>query len=180
MSFPWVSREMHDAVLAERERVIVALRAQIAMLEKRLLDPIPVTVTLPKDFAVIQPAVVQSPTRKKKKKDRGEDSLTAAASHVDLASLDENDTHTLMVIAVGKNGRRAANEFEMRQWVRTLKVEIQAAKAAKRRRESLEQDEPAEKQIELQAGDDLDAPVDDAHIPAHIREQIEAAERGDE
>lgn len=175
MRLPWVSRSTFHLVLEAKNEVIAYQRDQIRELREALVRPVNVTVALPKDFAVLHPAVVTKPSRKKKR-DEGENALVAAAANVDLTTLDENDDRTLMVVAVGKNGRTAHNQYEMRQWVRTLRVEVKAAKAAKRRRESLERDEPETPQLELQAGEDLDSTVD---VPAHIREQIEIAERGE-
>jgi hypothetical protein len=165
----FVSREHHSDVCAGYERVIVALRAQIAMLEKRLEQPIPVTVVLPKDFAVIAPAVVQNQRRKKKQQDA--DVLPAAPTY-NLADLDENDNLTLTTVALAKYGRRHHNAYELSQWVRGIKTEILAAKAAKRRREQQEANEPAPKMEELQA--------DSTVAPAHIVALVEEAERGDE
>lgn len=170
MRLPWVSREMHDAVLAERERVIVALRVQIAMLEKRFERPTAVTVTLPKDFAVLQPALIHKPSRKK----RLDGEVLPAAPNIDLADLDENDEKTLATVAVSKFGRRASNTWELAQWIRGIKIEISAAKAAKRRRKQQEASHPAEEMAELQTG------TEKSVVPAHILEQIADAERGED
>lgn len=175
--FPWVSREMHEAVCAEKDRHIVSLRAQIAGLEKRLAEPIAVTVTLPKDFAVIHPAQISKPGKRKKALDAG--NVLPAAPNIDLAEVDERDEATLAALAVGKLGRRAANGWELSQVIRGIQIEIRAAKAAKRRRLALEREEEPIEEIQLQAGAELDEPVDLSKVPAHILDKVAEAEGGE-
>jgi hypothetical protein len=172
----FVSREMYETVLAERERLIVALRAQIAGLEKRMAEPISVTVALPKDFAIIQPALVSKP---KRKKDLDPNDLLPAAPNIDLADLDERDDATLATVAFAKYGRRPANTWELKQWIRGIQVEVRAAKAARRRKREQERQDPPLEETQLQTGLELDEPIDESKIPAHIRESIAAAERGE-
>lgn len=155
---------MHDAVLAERERVIVALRAQIHSLEMRLDKPIAVNVSLPKDFAVLQPAVVSKP-RKRKQQDPD-----IPAAPFDLSVVDESDDRTIAGLVLAKYGRRASNSYELRQWVNGIKTEIRAAKAQKIRNRLTEPVEEVVAQLEL---DD----VDTANVPPHILEKIAEAER---
>lgn len=173
--FPFVSREHHSAVLLERDRVIVALKETISILERRLLQPVPVTVQLPKDFAVIQPAVVQQPRVKKK---RGE-VIAPSGERIDLADVDENNLQLLGVLAIQKYGRRAHNSYEGSQWIRGMQTEIRAAKSAKRRREAKEKTAPPPEVAQLQEGIELDEDVDESKVPCEVLERIHQAERGE-
>jgi len=173
MRWPWISREHHRDVVDAYRLLVQALHEQIDELEKRLAAPIAVSVTLPKDFAVIQPAIVQKPARKKKQQD-GE--VLPAAPNIDLADVDENDPKTLASLAFAKYNRKPTNTWELNQWIRGIKVEVQAAKAAKRRRMLDEAHEPAIKMEELQTGDEDDAVRPSAETIA----RIEAAERGED
>lgn len=179
MRLPFVSREMHVAVCSEKDRLIAALRDRIDSLERRIDKPIAVTVALPKDFAVLQPALVSRPGKRKKALDDTGDPLPAAPN-IDLADLDENDERTLATVAVAKLGRRAHNAYELKQIIRGIQVEIRAAKASRRRNRQKEEQEPEIQTVELQKGIDLDDPdLDLNKVPTHILEKIAAAEGGE-
>jgi hypothetical protein len=168
---------MHVAVCSEKDRLIAALRDRIDALEKRLSEPIAVTVTLPKDFAVLQPALV-SKTGKRKKGPDGE--VLPPTTHVDLSEVDENNADTLSKLAIAKYGRRASSLFELNQWVRGIQIEVRAAKAARRRKEQKAREEPQSETEELLPRQELDIPVDEDDVPAHIRDLVGKAERGED
>lgn len=174
--FPFVSREHHEAVLHEKEQLVVELRAEVARLEKRLEQPIPVNVTLPKDLFIAQQAIV---TKRKKRRDEA-DAPTQELARVDLANCDENDLKACAVIAVAKNGRKAANQWELQQFIRGVQTEIRAAKADRRRKlqKAQQEEQPAPKIEEFKEGIELDEPVDESAVPAHIRELVARAEGG--
>lgn len=175
MRFPWVSRSTFRAVLEAKNEVIAYQREHIRELREALARPVAVTVTLPKDFAILTPAVVSKPSRKKKR----DDVDAPAAMNLDLSEVDENNLEVLGTIAVAKYGRKAHNKWELKQWIRGIQIEIRAAKADKRRKQQKEQAEPAPEVGELQKGLELDEPIDESAIPAHIRQMVSAAEGGE-
>src|ERR1019366_9247164 len=130
---------MHLAVCSEKDWHIAALRDRIDSLEERLKAPIAVTVTLPKDFAVLQPAVVSN-----KRKAKPQDPDQPAPLTVNYADCDEKDNVQIAALAVAKYGRGPHNTYELNLWVSGIKTEIRAAKSALRRERLKDQEKPAE------------------------------------
>jgi len=166
---PWVSREHHTDVVAAKDRLIASLEAQNAVLAERLAEPVAVTVTLPKDFAVLQPAVVQRPaTRGKKRAD--------AAEPVNYADMDETNHAQLAATVITQLGSRAktANNWERRQILSSLIIQIRAAKAARLR----DQINAEVGWMEGSTAPSAQPPAAAQHqdVPLHIRELIEQAE----
>lgn len=160
--FPWVSREMHAAVVAAKDQYISSLEGQIAALEKRLDSPIAVTVELPKDFAVIQKAVVeQTSCRRKKTAQPGQ------LAPIDYAAVNEKDPLQLATLVNYHLGERAehANRYERRHALQSVLVKIREAREENARKAML-----ARRPQEPEA-------VSDA--PQHIKDLVAAAEKGE-
>jgi hypothetical protein len=158
----WISREHHSEVIAAKDALILALQEQLAR-------TVEVTVTLPKDFAVIQPAVIQKPVARRKK-DRQD-------TPFNYADVDETNANELKALVDFNLGQRAkmANSFERRQALSSVLVQIRAAKEA-RLRERLRSTELTTPVIQAEAPQDED--VDESNVPAHVRALIADAESG--
>lgn len=163
--WPWVSRRVFLAVLEAKNEVIASQREHIKELREILARPVAVTVTLPKDFAVVQPALVSDRSKRAKKKQQD------AIGKIDLAEIDLNDPVQLATLVNYELGERAqsANRWERRQVLRGLLVRIRAAKDEKLRQRSI----AADSKLPASLPDDQAASV-----PQHIREMVESAERG--
>jgi hypothetical protein len=163
LRFPWVSREMHQEVVAAKDQLIASLREQIAALGKRLDAPVAVTVELPKDFAVIQPAVVDAPGRRRKQP-------TSPVSPIDYAEVNENDPVQLQTLVNYHLGERAgkANRWEKRQILDGILVKISAARGDKMRKAMLQ----------ATAARNGETP-DPQNVPQHLVDLIETAAKGE-
>lgn len=162
MRLPWISREHHREVVDAYKLLVDSLRNEIDSLEKRMETPVAVTVELPKDFAVIQPAVVSSPARRKKKDN-------PAVPKLDYAEVDERDVNQLRTLVDFHLGPRAetANRWERRQVLQSVIVQIRAAKDAKLRNGLKASEDP------------LPETQETTNVPQHVKDMIEKAERGE-
>lgn len=159
---PWVSRHDHDAVVAAKDELIAYQRQLISDLREMLARPVAVTVTLPEDFAVIQPAIVRTPRK------REVDQRTAAFQKIDWAEIDEKNPDQLRTAVDFILGPRAkgANRYERRHALNSVLANIQAAREKKLRDRSMALQEPQ------------DSEPDAANVPLHIKQMIENAEKG--
>ena len=167
MRLPWISREMHDAVCSEKDRHIVTLRAQIAGLEKRLAEPIAITVKLPDDFAVAMPMVVRD---KRLRKPQNPENPEAPQEVVDWANVDENDPAQLAKIATLELGG-PTNAYVLAKTIARIKHHIVTAKTQKLIR-ALEKGS-----VGTIISPDTKVVADEVDIPESIRQRIADAER---
>jgi hypothetical protein len=171
MKWPWVSREQYDAVLAAKDAVIHVLEDQNAVLARRLLIPMEVSVTLPEGFAVQMPAVVG-----RRPKQQSQDARQPA-QETDWASIDENDPVALAKEAA-KELRTTVPPHVLARTITQMKMTIRAAKRKKLEATLREgkvgtQTSPSTILTELEAIEE-----GPAYVPQHIRDEIAAAERG--
>lgn len=149
--------------MLERERLVVELRAEVARLDKRLSDPLEVTVQLPENFAVEMPAVV----RKRTKSDVKQEILRPSQDETKWADADENDLPQLAKFAVEELGRSNVPPILLNQTVERIKKRIIMAKTNRTIRS-----------LELGVIDSRIPPTAKVEsIPQDILERIEAAER---
>ena len=159
---------MYEAVCLEKDRTIVALKAEVLTLKSIIDKPVAVTVELPKDFAIAQPAVV---ARKRKQKDASSQfEEMPAAPTLNLADCDENNPEVIARLAVLQYGRKPYNTYELNVWTGGIKTKIRAAKAEREREKRKKQSDP-EQQEEVTLKE-LDDPVDESNVPLHIHELI--------
>lgn len=171
MRLPWVSREMHEAVSHEKDRLIVALQNQINALEKRLMQPVPVTVQLPEDFAVLQPAVVLN---RKKSAPVAASPEQPAPVAIDWANVDPDDNLAIAQIVAQETGGAQINAYGLARIVRQIKSQIRTARIQKAIRQHTPAEIPAPASVEVEKPE-----VATSEVPAHIKRIIEAAERGE-
>lgn len=158
MPWGWISREHHEEVVAGKDALIRSLEVQNVILAARLAEPIAVTVELPEDFAVIQPAFI----RRKRPKPEGE--IPAERAPVDWANVDENDLVRIAELAAAELGS-GATPYAKAQCVGRIRASIRRAKLNRRTHSQasgsvgvIEHPEPT--------------------VPAHVAAMIEEAERG--
>lgn len=147
--WPWVSRGAFEAMLDAKNEVIRYQRERIKELEQRPPAPAAITVQLPPELMVEQPAQV----RRKPREEREE------KPRIDYANLDENDPHTLAYLAKEQLGTRF-NSYQLRQAVHQIRTQIVAARAARERPREVE-------------------PESNEEVPDRIRQMLDAAVRGD-
>ena len=124
MRLPWISREHHEAVTAAKDALIRSLETQNAVLAERLCEPVKVSVELPKDFAVIQPALIRRP-RPQKEPEQADVDFPKTIEQ--WAAIDENDPVALAKLAAHELGPRYT-AFAQGQTVRRLRQSIRDAK----------------------------------------------------
>lgn len=159
MRLPWISREHHQEVLAAKDALILSLEAQNAVLAERLAEPVAVTVQLPENFTMVQPAVV----RHRKKESLSPDSRKDAPE-VDWANVDANNPYLMAQLAAQEFGRMLA-PIELADWTTRVRRQIQAAKEQEIRTPKI----PNVGVLETHA------PA--REVPARVLEAIAAAER---
>ena len=157
MHWPWISREMHEQVVSAKDALIRLLEAQNAVLAVRLEEPIAVTVRLPENFAMVQPAIV----RRKQPQDP---ESPAKRVETDWASVDENDPVQIAEIAAQELGP-GYTPYQLSQCVARIKFHARTAKAERAMR-SQERGTVGVIQSE------------EPHVPERIQKIIEDAERG--
>jgi hypothetical protein len=156
MSLPWISRGHHAEVIAAKDALIRSLEAQIDTLEKKLEQPVKVTVEMPPDFALLQPAIV----RRKRAEASGQAEPSKPAREVDWANVDPSNNYLMAQLAAEEHGRQLG-PVELAEWVQRVHRQIAAAKNQQIRTPKI----PVVGT--LQTGNDA---------PAHIREMVERAE----
>jgi len=160
--WPWISRATHKEVVAAKDEVIAMQRGIIAGLRETLSRPAEITVRLPEDFAVIQPAFVRRPARARAPEQ------TQVLEKIDYASIDTKDVNQLAKAVAFQLGDRAktANRWEKRQALRSVLVQVEAAREQKLR----------DRLKTAQTDESAEIPG----FPQHLKGLIEKAERGEE
>lgn len=122
MRAPWISREHHTEVIAAKDALILSLEAQNAILAERLAEPVAVSVSLPENFAVVQPAVVRH-----KKPHTASPDPRKEVPEVDWANVDPNNSYLMAQLAAQEYGRQLG-PIELSEWVQRVKRQVAAAK----------------------------------------------------
>lgn len=152
--WPWISREHHQAVIAAKDALIRSLETQNAVLAERLAEPIAVSVQMPENFALLQPAIV-----KRKKEAAAGHEAPKEPLEVDWANVDANNPFVMAELAAREFGRMLS-PVELADWTRRVRHQIRAAKDQSVRTPQIPQvGTLATKQV-----------------PAHIAEMIDKAE----
>ena len=149
--FGFISREHHAEVVAAKDALIQSLEAQNAVLAERLAGPVAVTVKLPEDFALVQPALVR------RKRPQDPETPRKDAKEVDWATVDINNPFLMAELAAQEYGRMLS-PVELSDWLIRIRRQIAMAKQ--------------------QGGSIPTMPMSETTtVPAHILEKIAAAER---
>jgi hypothetical protein len=122
VKLPWISREHHLEVVAAKNALILSLEAQNAVLAERLAEPVAVSVKLPENFAMVQPAVVR-----RRKADAPSPDAVKEAPEIDWSTVDPDNAATMAMLAVQEFGRMVG-PVELDQWARRVKLQIAASK----------------------------------------------------
>ena len=122
MKLPWISREHHQEVVVAKDALIASLEVQNAVLAKRLSDPFSVTVQLPENFALVQPAVVR-----RRKENQPSPAARKDVPEVDWANVDANNSFTMAELAAQEFGRMLS-PIELSAWTQRVRRQIAAAK----------------------------------------------------
>ena len=156
MRLPFISREHHAEVVAAKDALIQSLEAQNAVLAERLAEPVAVTVKLPEDFALVQPAAV----RRKRPQDPSQPNPRKEAAEVDWANVDTQN-HFLMAELAAQEYGRMLSPVELADWMTRVRRQVSmATQQAGRTREI-----PTVGTLETKP------------VPEHIRAKIAEAER---
>lgn len=161
MRWPWISREHYEAVTAAKDALIRSLEAQNAVLAERLCEPVKVSVELPKDFAVIQPAFIRRP---RPQKEPDSPSVDFPKTVEQWAAIDENDPVELAKLAAHELGPRYT-AYAQGQTVKRLRQSIRDAKQKVARNRT-------------EQGRVATIVTKTSEVPAEIAADIAAAERG--
>jgi len=165
---PFISREHHESVLKERDRIIAELHAEVARMDKRAETPIAVTVKLPDDFAVLAPAFVRPTRGKRDVKPENSMPLESIKWH----EVNEEDPDAIAKIILAENGGRLLAPQILAQATARVQRRIRQAKVHQTLRQmevgTMDARVPPSVRVEEQ-------PVE---IPDEIRERIEMADRG--
>lgn len=167
MRWPWIGREHHEEVVAAKNAQLRWQQETIAALEARIAAPVEVTVKLPDDFAVIQPAVLR--TR------RTPDSTKPAKpkeNEPDWVNLDENDPAALAKAAAWELGG-PTNPYVLAQTIKQIKTNIVRAKTERNRR-TLESSSVGT----IPSTEPGVSPTQPDYVPAHIQRMIDSAAEG--
>jgi hypothetical protein len=167
MKWPWISREHHAAVVAGKDALIALLEDQNTVLAERLAEPIAVTVTLPEDFAIAQPAQIRRP-RPKDEASPNNSPAGSTPAPISWDSIDENDLVTIAKIAAQELGGNV-NPYVLSRKVESIKSQIRHARRKKN----------AETPTSGRVGT-IAAPTSDAetqYVPSFIRDMIAEAEK---
>jgi hypothetical protein len=152
---PWISREHHRDVIAAKDALIESLQAQNAVLAERLAEPIAVTVEMPENFTLLQPAIVR-----RKKENAPSPEPHREAPEVDWANVDANNPYVMAQLASQEFGRMLG-PIELAEWTQRVRRQIAAAKDQNIRTPKI----PVVGILQTK------------EVPAHIAELIEQAER---
>ena len=157
MRSPWISREHHQEVVAGKDALIASLEVQNAVLAERLAEPIAVTVQMPENFALLQPAIV-----KRKKESMAGPESQKDAPEVDWANVDANNPFVMAELAAKEFGRMLG-PVELAEWTQRVRRQIKMAKDQGIRTPQIPQVGTLETQPK--------------EVPAHILTAIAEAER---
>lgn len=117
-----ISREHHEEVIAAKDALIQSLEAQNAVLAERLAEPVAVSVTMPSDFTLLQPALV-----KRRKPEETAPVSRKDAPEVDWATVDPNNLGLMAQLAAQEYGRMLS-PIELGDWMTRVRRQISAAK----------------------------------------------------
>ena len=162
MLWPWISREHHIAIVAAMNRTIALLEAQNAILAVRLEQPTPVTVKV--EF----PPAGHAPPRRRIPESAD---MTIPKGPVDWAAVDENNPLVMAKLAMEEFGGPVAPHI-LASWKDRVTRNIRDARNEKKRagrREAVSSSTIPPNFLRPEA-----AP----HVPQHILDTIEAAEKG--
>jgi len=163
MRWPWVSREMHLAVIAGKNEVIHTQQRQIASLEEQLKNPAPVNVK------VEMPGPPPISLRRRANKPIDEKKQLPP---IDWENVDPNDNHALARIAAQELGP-GYSPYILSQTIDRIKFTIRQARKLKARRLM----EEGRVGITPEASTpEYDDGAQDA--PEYIRALVDSAERG--
>jgi hypothetical protein len=108
-------------VVAAKDALIASLEAQNAVLAERLAEPVAVSVSLPENFAMVQPAVVRH------RKENAPSPVTRKnAPEVDWANVDPNNPFVMAELAAQEFGRMLG-PIELDQWTHRVRSQISSA-----------------------------------------------------
>ena len=149
--FGLISREHHAEVVAAKDALIRSLEVQNAVLAERLAEPVVVTVKLPEDFAMVQPAVLR------RKRQQDSETPRREVREVDWANVDISNPILMADLASQEFGRMLS-PIELSDWVKRVARQVVIAK---------------------QGGSGIPTmPMSETTaVPPHILEKIAAAER---
>ena len=122
MKLPWISREHHVDVIAAKDALIASLEAQNAVLAERLAEPVAVTVQMPENFALVQPAIVR-----RKKNESPSPAEHKDAPEVDWANVDVGNPFIMAELAAREFGR-LLSPIELSDWSERVRRQVKAAK----------------------------------------------------
>jgi hypothetical protein len=122
VKLPWISREHHLEVVAAKDALILSLEAQNSVLAERLAEPISVSVNLPENFALVQPAVVRN-----RKVNAPSPDAVKETPEIDWSTVDPDNAATMAMLAVQEFGRMVG-PVELDQWSRRVRLQIAASK----------------------------------------------------
>jgi hypothetical protein len=154
MRLPWISREHHLEVVAAKDALIRSLEVQNAVLAERLAEPVAVTVQMPENFALLQPAIV-----KRRKESPAGPEPHKEAPEVDWANVDPENPFIMAELAAREFGRLLA-PIELADWTARVRRQIKAAKEQGIRTPQIPQV----------------GTLETKQVPAHIKDMIEKAE----
>ncbi len=109
-------------VVAAKDALIASLEAQNAVLAERLAEPVSVSVNLPENFAMVQPAVVR-----RRKESAPSPVAHKEAPEVDWANVDANNPFIMAELAAQEFGRMLS-PIELTEWTHRVQRQIAAAR----------------------------------------------------
>lgn len=122
VKLPWISREHHQEVIAAKDELIASLEAQNSVLASRLSEPLSVSVKLPENFAMVQPAIVRH------RKDNAPSPVAhKEAPDVDWANVDVENPFIMAELAAQEFGRMLT-PIELSDWTHRVRRQVAAAK----------------------------------------------------
>lgn len=158
MKLPWISREHHQEVIAAKDALIASLETQNAVLVKRLAEPVSVSVQLPENFALVQPALVR-----RRKEGLPSPVPRKEAPEVDWANVDADNPFIMAELAAQEFGRMLS-PIELSDWMLRVRRQINAAK------------EQAGRTPQIGTVGTLETAQPTKPVPPEILAKIEAAE----
>jgi hypothetical protein len=146
-------------VIAAKDALIASLEVQNAVLAKRLAEPVSVSVQLPENFAMVQPAVVRH-----RKETASSPTPRREVPEVDWSSVDPDNLFIMAELAAQEYGRMLS-PIELAEWTRRVRRQINAAK------------EQAIRTPQIPTVGTLETKLPQKPVPPEILAKIEAAER---
>jgi hypothetical protein len=159
VKLPWISREHHTEVVAAKDALIASLEAQNAVLAARLAEPVSVSVQLPENFAMVQPALVRH-----RKEGAPSPAPRKEAPEVDWANVNADNPFIMAELAAQEFGRMLS-PIELADWTRRVRRQIQSSK------------EQASRTPQIGTIGTLETSLPPRAVPPEILAKIEEAER---